>query len=191
MRPAGATPSIEMRPIIHARRSGGGRCRTASGSVVSPIGWRDVPLHLHPSQLVAHEVVRHVGERVAEPEVGVMHLGLAPPSGRQDVARHVAERRLRRRAVPRRLLRPTLLQPPDRAADVGDQLAGEASGTGLDVGPPALDATLVLIEAIEHPDDAVGIAGDVGEHVSDGPVGQQRRLSLVEVPVCVELASRR
>ena len=58
---------------------------------------------------------------------------------------------------------------------------GRPPGAGLDLGPPPIDPALVLVEPVEHPDHAVGVAGDVGEHVPDRPVGQQRRLPRVEV----------
>ena len=72
------------------------------------------------------------------------------------------------------------------AVDVGDLLGRRASVAGLDVGVATVAAADVALDGLtalgrlERPRHAVGVAGQVGEHVADGPARQQARRRGVE-----------
>ena len=116
-------------------------------------------------------------------EVAVVDHHLAP-AGEDAVARglHHAARRARRR-VPGRLGQFGHHTRHGRRGrrHVGYQLGGRTSRPRLNVGSPLLDAAGVLVEqlapgrTLQAPDHAVGVAGEVGEHMADAPARQQAR----------------
>ncbi len=61
--------------------------------------------------------------------------------------------------------------PGRGAGDVVDQLGPRPSRAGLDVDVARLDAR-VLRPTRQHVEMAVAVAGDVGQHVTDRPLGQ-------------------
>ena len=83
--------------------------------------------------------------------------------------------------VPAHLRRPLLLEPLDRAAHVGDLLRRRPAPPALDLGVAPGSAAFVAIDDVaaiggpQHPRDAVGVAGEVGEDVTDRPVRQAAR----------------
>ena len=75
--------------------------------------------------------------------------------------------------------RPRGLQPGARGGDTGQVIGGRAAGAGLDLDDPlvergVLGGDVAPVRRLQHALVAVGVAGDVGEHMADGPAGQQR-----------------
>ena len=71
--------------------------------------------------------------------------------------------------------------------------SADRPAAGLDVRRPRFGTTLVLIGdlaplgRLQHPHEAVGVAGEVGEHVANGPAGKQRRQADVGVAERVDV----
>ena len=88
--------------------------------------------------------------------------------------------------VPVHVPRPRLLEPPDRPADVVDLLGSWTGGTCLDPRvPPAAPADIAFDDLasparFEDAHDAVGVAGDMGQHVTHRPIWQSARSRRVE-----------
>src|SRR6185437_12615955 len=119
-----------------------------------------------------------VGRRVPQAEVDVVHLHLPPAGEHQGVRRPFGAADVPGGAVPGLLGQggAPVLQAGGGAPDVGRQLGRRPAGAGGDVGGPPGVTPRVLVDhfvpggPFEPPDDAVGVAGDVGQHVAHRPV---------------------
>ena len=59
----------------------------------------------------------------------------------------------------------------------------------LDAG--VLRDDLALVGALDHPHQAVGVAGQMGEDVADRPAGKQRRLTCLGIGQLVDICQER
>jgi|GEM_PF-6076261 len=181
--PAGSTPSMSTRPINQPSRRCGASASTAAGSGVRPMGPSRPPHHLEVVEVDAHVGAVHGGEVavvvVAKSEVDAMHFDFAPSEQRQADAGSGARQR-GGGEVPVVAGVPGGLEPVDALGEVSDQRVGVAVGSGVDVVVAPLEAR-ILRASFEHVDVAVGVAGEVGEDVSDAPSRQSARPGRVEV----------
>lgn len=134
-------------------------------------------------QPVGDELTRPVLRAIAEPEVDVMDLDL-PPAGKHHrpggllPAADVEGGPLP--GIPR-IGGDHRIGQGGAVANVLDELACRAAGSELDLVLTALTAAGILLDqmslagSLQTPDHAVGVAGEVGEHVADRPSGQKAR----------------
>jgi 6-phosphogluconate dehydrogenase len=121
------------------------------------------PQHLHAAQLTADIRCGQVLEPVTEPQIDVMDLGLAPSPERKLLA-----------ALPVALMRPAPLEGPDRPAHIAHQVPGLTGCTRVDLGGTTLGTALVLFQSVQHAQMAVGVTGQMREHMAHGPPRQLR-----------------
>ena len=141
------------------------------------------PAHLLAGELPAHVAGGPVVVRERRPaEVGVVDLDLPPAvEGELGDGLRTAERGADQLPPLGRHRGPGRLELPDRAPDVLDQGRRGPAGAGLDVAGPLLATAGVALgrlaprRGLQHVALAVRVASEVGEHVADGPAGEQRR----------------
>ena len=208
MGPLGSAPASQVspppspRPVSHQPRSapvprdGGHRPLRRPASVCVEVGGvrrerrRRRPGRPDDVDQLDDEVLRPVLARVDRAEVGVVDLDLAAPH-RRDAGRRgrVGARRTARSGRPGLLVHAAhgLVERVVAASSRSQESACSAAGELLDVGVACssdayIGDRLLAQEPSITPARALGVQGEVGDHVRAGPARQQRRRGQLVAP---------